>query len=91
MLGLEGLAYAHLAQLFWRLSKTLATESEPLPEQPLQWGPKKNSRRAYQAICQIPLDITKEELDRRLRAFGGNHFGVAPTIHLHGVEFRAVV
>jgi methionyl-tRNA formyltransferase len=91
VLGLEGLAYAHLAQLFWRLSKTLATESEPLPEQPLKWGPKKNSRRAYQAICQIPLDITKEELDRRLRVFGGNHFGVAPTIHLHGVEFRAVV
>ena len=91
VLGLEGLAYAHLAQLFWRFSKALATESEPLPEQPLQWGPKKNSRRAYQAICQIPLDITKEDLDRRLRVFGGNHFGVAPTIHLHGVEFRAVV
>ena len=91
VLGLEGLAYAHLAQLFWRHSKALATESGPLPQRPLQWGPKKNSRRAYQAICQIPLDITKEELDRRLRAFGGNHFGVAPTIHLHGVEFRAVV
>jgi hypothetical protein len=56
----EGLAYAHLAQLFWRLAKTLATDSAPLPEQPLQWGPKKNSRRAYRAICQIPLDITKE-------------------------------
>jgi hypothetical protein len=23
--------------------------------------------------------------------FGGNHFGLAPTIHLHGVEFRAMV
>jgi methionyl-tRNA formyltransferase len=91
VLGLEGLAYAHLARLFWRFSKALATESEPLLEQPLQWGPKKNSRRAYQAICQIPLDITKEDLDRRLRVFGGNHFGVSPTIHLHGVEFRAVV
>jgi methionyl-tRNA formyltransferase len=91
VLGLEGLAYAHLAQLFWRLAKALATESEPLPEQPLRWGPKKNSRRAYRAICQIPLDITKEELERRLSVFGGNHFGVAPTIQLHGVEFRAVV
>jgi methionyl-tRNA formyltransferase len=91
VLGLEGLAYAHLAQLFWRHSKALATESEPLPERPLQWGPKKNSRRAYQAICQIPLDITKEELDHRLRVFGGNHYGVAPAIHLHGVQFRAVV
>ena len=91
VLGLEGLAYAHLAQLFWRHSKALAIESEPLPERPLQWGLKKNSRRAYQAICQIPLDITKEELDHRLRVFGGNHYGVAPTIHLHGVQFRAVV
>jgi len=91
VLGLEGLAYAHLAQVFWRLSKRLATETEPLPQRALQWGPKKNSRRAYQAICQIPLDITKEELDRRLRVFGGNHYGVAPTIQLHGVDFRAVV
>jgi methionyl-tRNA formyltransferase len=87
VLGLEGLAYGHLAQLFWRLAKALATASEPLPELPLQWGTKKNSRRAYRAICQIPLDITKEELERRLRVFGDNHFGVAPTIQLHGWSF----
>jgi hypothetical protein len=23
--------------------------------------------------------------------FGGNHFGISPTINLHGIEFRAVV
>jgi methionyl-tRNA formyltransferase len=89
--GLEGLAYAHLAQQFWRLSKALATQAEPLPTQNLRWGTKKSSRRAYQAICSIPLDISKEELDRRMRVFGGNHYGIAPTISLHGVEFRAVV
>jgi methionyl-tRNA formyltransferase len=89
--GLEGLAYAHLAQLFWHLSKALATQVEPLPTQNLQWGTRKSSRRAYRAICSIPLDISKEELDRRMRVFGGNHFGVTPTITLHGVEFRAVV
>ena len=27
---------------------------------------------------------------RRLNAFGGNHFGMCPAIHLHGIEFRAV-
>src|ERR1700758_1769322 len=91
VLGLEGLAYAHLARLFWGLAGTLATDPRPLPERPLQWGAKKNSRRAYQAICNIPLDISKEELDRRMRVFGGNHFGMAPTINLHGVKFRAVV
>lgn len=91
VLALEGLAYAHLAQLFWRLAHALATQAAPLPTQPLRWGEKKNSRRVYQAICNIPLDISKEDFDRRMRIFGGNHFGMAPTIHLHGVAFRAVV
>lgn len=89
--GLEGLAYAHLAQLFWRLAKDLATEPDPLPHSTLQWGNRKFSRRAYRAICDIPLDISKEELDRRLRVFGGTHWGMSPAINLHGVEFRAVL
>jgi methionyl-tRNA formyltransferase len=90
VLALEGLAYARLARLFWTLAKRLATDAAPLPERALRWGAHKNSRRAYRAICDIPLDISKEELARRLQIFGGNHFGVSPTIHLHGVEFRAV-
>jgi methionyl-tRNA formyltransferase len=90
VLGLEGLAYAHLARLFWQLSKRLATDPAPLPVRELKWSDKKNSRRAYRAICNIPLDIEKDELDRRIRIFGGNHFGISPTIHLHGIEFRAV-
>jgi methionyl-tRNA formyltransferase len=90
VLALEGLAYAHLAKLFWKLAKPLAREAEPLPERPLRWATKKNSRRAYQAICDIPLDISKGEFDRRMKVFGDNHFGMSPTIRLHGVEFRAV-
>jgi methionyl-tRNA formyltransferase len=90
VLGLEGLAYAHLAQLYWRMAQSLATDAAPPPILPLTWGSKKYSRRAYRAICDIPLDIPKDELDRRIRVFGGNHFGVSPTINLHGVEFRAV-
>ena len=69
---------------------TVATEAAPLPQCQLQWGSRKYSRRAYRAICDIPVDISKEELDRRLRVFGGNHWGMAPAINLHGVEFRAV-
>jgi methionyl-tRNA formyltransferase len=76
--------------LFWRLSKSLATDPAPPPALPLQWGAIKYSRRAYRAICDIPLDISKPELDRRIRVFGGNHFGIAPTIKLHGIEFRAL-
>jgi methionyl-tRNA formyltransferase len=90
VLGLEGLAYAHLAQLFWRMAKSLATDPQLPPTLPVSWGSRKYSRRAYRAICEIPLDIPKDELDRRIRVFGGNHFGICPTIKLHGIEFRAV-
>ena len=91
VLGLEGLAYAHLAQLYWKHAKWLAVRAEPLPTCARSWSPRKNSRRAYQAICEIPLDITREELDRRMRVFGANHFGVSPTIELHGIKFRALM
>jgi methionyl-tRNA formyltransferase len=90
VLGLEGLAYAHLAQLFWRMAKSLATDPEPPQTLSLRWGSKKYSRRAYRAMCDIPLDIPKDELQRRIEVFGCNHFGMSPTINLHGIEFRAV-
>ena len=89
--GLEGLAYGHLAQLFWRMAKSLATDASAPPTLPIQWGRKKYSRRAYRAICDIPLDIARDELERRLKVFGDNHFGMSPTINLHGIEFRAVL
>jgi methionyl-tRNA formyltransferase len=88
--GLEGLAYAHLARLFWHMAGSLAIDAALPSTLPLTWGSKKYSRRTYREICQIPVDIPKDELERRLKVFGGNHFGVSPTIHLHGVEFRAV-
>jgi methionyl-tRNA formyltransferase len=91
VLGLEGLAYAHLAQLFWRMAKSLATDPATPPMLAVKWGRRKYSRRAYRAICEIPLDIPKDELDRRISVFGGNHFGMCPTINLHGIEFRAVL
>src|ERR1700726_646409 len=82
VLGLEGLAYAHLARLFWRMAKSLATDPQAPPTLPIKWGDKKYSRRAYRAICDIPFDIPKDELNRRLSVFGGNHFGMCPTIKL---------
>ncbi len=91
VLALEGMAYAHLAQLFWRMARSLATDPAPPPVLAIPWGSRKYSRRAYRTMCEIPLDIAKDELDRRLKVFGGNHFGISPTINLHGVAFRAVL
>jgi len=90
VLGLEGLAYAHLAFLFWRMAAWLASDPQSPAVLPLQWGNRRYYRRTYRAMCEIPLDITKTELDRRIKVFGNNHFGMSPTINLHGVEFRAV-
>jgi methionyl-tRNA formyltransferase len=87
---LEGMAYARLALMFWRMSKSLAQDSEGLPTSGIAWGKKKFTRRDYQAMCDIPVDISEPELARRIEIFGAHHFGIAPTIKLHGVEFRAL-
>jgi methionyl-tRNA formyltransferase len=65
VMGLEGLAYAHLAQLFWRMAQSLATDPAPPRTLSDQWGGKKYCRRDYQAICDIPLDIPPDQLRRR--------------------------
>lgn len=64
--GLEELAYAELARLFWRLAQPLATQIEPLPQLPVRWSGKKSSRRAFAARFGIPLDIPEDEFDRRV-------------------------
>jgi methionyl-tRNA formyltransferase len=89
--GLEGMAYARLAFLFWRMARELACELSLPQALPIEWGARKYSRRDYLALCDIPIDIAQDEFERRMRVFGGNHFGVSPTIRLHGVEFCAVL
>jgi methionyl-tRNA formyltransferase len=91
VLGLEGLAYAHLALLFWRMAKWLASDRAPPPASAVEWATRKYSRQNYRAMCDIPLDISRSELELRLKVFGGDYFGVSPSIRLHGVEFRAVM
>jgi methionyl-tRNA formyltransferase len=88
--GLEEQTYTKLVQMFWRLARVLATQTEPLAQSVAQWGDKRNSRRFYREICDIPLTIPKDELQRRIKAFGTDHFGIVPSINLHGFRFQAV-
>ena len=88
--SLECLAYAALARLYWVLAKDIATQGEPLADLGIDWGNRKGSRRSYAAMCDIAPDISRDELDRRVRAFGSDHFGMNPTISLHGHTFRLV-
>jgi methionyl-tRNA formyltransferase len=88
VLELERLAFVEVARLFWRLVPALATQEDPLPPLSIQWGGRKSTRKKYRALCNIPPDISKDELDRRMQAFGAVHFGIHPTVTLHGHRFR---
>ena len=89
LMGLGELAYAHLLQMFEVWAETLAREPSLTPRCALSWSGRTNTRRSYRQACDIPLDISRDELWHRMRAFGGNHYGIAPAINLHGVTFTA--
>jgi hypothetical protein len=80
VVSLEGMAYARLCYLFWLLAAELATSSQPLARLPLSWSGKKTTRRDYAAMCDMRQNIPRDELDRRIKLFGGHHFGIAPGI-----------
>ena len=84
---LEALAFGQLARLFWQMAETLATQTEPIRELPIQWSGRKSTRQLYAAMCDIPPDISKEEIDRRIEVFGAGHFGLLPTVRIHGHRF----
>ncbi len=86
--ALETLAYARLARQFFALAAPLATSPHDLPPLPIQWCGHRGTQARCAALCEIPLDITGEELARRVAAFGDGRLGVAPTIALHGHRFR---
>jgi len=90
VVDLEKMAFVEAAHLFRRLSPLLATRPAPLPDLPIRWGARKSTRKQFAAMCDIPLDISKEELERRIAVFGAVPIGVYPTVMLHGHRFRLV-
>jgi methionyl-tRNA formyltransferase len=87
---LEQLAFKSTAQLFWWLAKALAIQCAPLAELPVEWSGRKSTRSMFAELCQIPIDITADELDRRIAGFGACPYSVYPTITIHGHRFRYV-
>ena len=53
---------------------------EPLAQLPVQWRGTKTTRRDFAAIRGIDLNISRDELDRRIRAFN-EHFKAEPALH----------
>lgn len=84
---LEQIAYIRMARLFWSLAKRLVS-SEPLPALPVAWGTRRTTRQMYVRMCDIPADIDKAELNRRLAAFDDDFRGIPLTVTIHGVKFK---
>ncbi|MDI3468854.1 MAG: Methionyl-tRNA formyltransferase [Pseudolabrys sp.] len=84
---LEQIAYIRMARLFWSLAKRLVSR-EPLPALPVAWGTRRTTRQMYVRMCDIPADIDKAELNRRLAAFDDDFRGIPLTVTIHGVKFK---
>ena len=90
VLGLCELTYSELLKLCVEWADPLANrESLPTPRPAIPWSGRRNSRHNDRSICDIPLDISEDELWRRMRVFGASHYGISPTVNLHGVTFTA--
>lgn len=86
--ALDEMTYARLARQFFALAHPLATSPHSLPALPVQWCGRRNTRRHCAELCDIPLDISSDELARRMAAFGDGRLGVTPAVTLHGRQFR---
>lgn len=83
----EKLTFEACVRLLSRLGPALATSPEPLPTIGESWTGWKSRQRDFDALCALPADITRDELDRRERAFAD---GLPGTLYMsvHGRRFR---
>lgn len=88
--ALEKMAFVQCVRMLWRLAPALAADPVPLPTLPVKWSGRRSTKAMVAEACDIPADLPKEELERRLFAFGAGHSGIAPTMTLHGHTFRYV-
>lgn len=86
--SLEAMAYARMSRQFFELAKMLATSPHAPPALPVQWCGRKRTRRQLAELCDIPVDISREELERRMAVFSKGRLDAVPTVTLHGHEFR---
>lgn len=83
---LAAAAYQATVDLFGRLAPAIVTATRPLPTIGVAWSGTKRRRAEFEAMLEVPPDVTAEELERRWRAFG---HGPDNRLHvvLHGRRF----
>lgn len=83
---LAAAAYQATVDLFGRLAPAIVTSTAPLPHAGVAWSGTKRRRADFEAMLELPPDVSAEELERRYRAFG---HGPDNRLHvvLHGRRF----
>lgn len=79
--GLEEIAYTHLMQMFWRMSRQLATQSDLLIARALRWGGRRPTHAAElrATICPLPVSHgMKQMIDP-----SSDDFSIAPSLPGH--------
>ena len=83
---LETLSHATIFQLFERLAPALVAD-ESLPHVDEHWSGTVTRQADFEAICEVPSDITLEDLELRYRAVGqGPEHSL--NVKIHGVRFN---
>jgi len=84
---LDRLSYQHILKHLDIFLPVLISETAP-PLSPIErWAPPYNSLADFKALCQIDLDLSKEDFDHRLRSLGiGPNHGLE--LPFHGYNFR---
>lgn len=72
-----------IARFFQRFSEN----GPPTPMPGLAWGPRKTTRKMFQEMCRIDPAMSKDEIERRLKATAMPGYGNL-YLDLHGHRFR---
>ncbi len=82
--SLIGRSHAALFALFEKITALLAL-GEPLPSSAERWARAPYTRRDFDALCTLTTDMSREELERRIRATSYGPW--KPTLDVNGVTF----
>lgn len=85
--ALDALTYRAMLGLVEKLAARIADVSKPLPPIADQWSGPVRTRADFNALCQLPPNVTEAEFQRRYNAIGEgpNH---AISIELYGQRFK---
>lgn len=79
----DNAGWSLIARFFQRFSE----HGAPTPIPGLAWGPRKTTRKMFLELCRIDPEMTKEEIERRLKATAMPGFRNL-YLDLHGHRFR---